>query len=160
MLECIGAKLNIGSIENGKMSFQQKSPLEFLDTDMARKIIKSISFPKIPKSVKFQYFKVAPRNAFSLGHGGAAFMAEFDTKGTKMVKKPSFVFGGISASFHHATEAEDFIEGKDLSDKIVLEKVFSLVDKAIKDDKDDDHKKFVSGSVVFKLSISVNYGDK
>ena len=139
MLETVGAQVNIVFMENGKMKKVSMLPSQFLTIDMSKKVIKSFTFPKIPKTHVFKYFKVSPRNAFSYALVNAGFLAEFDENQKTIVKKPSFVFGGLSGKLAHADEVETDCVGKDLTDPKVFQKIIDNMNKVAQKNTDESH---------------------
>ena len=132
MLESLGVKIKVAQREDGNLKTSLLTPAQLLATNMKRKVIQSIIFPKLTNSHSFQYFKVSPRAAFSHSHVGAAFLAKVDTSGKKFQGKPSFVYCGIDKDFVHAEKAEDFCNGKNLTDPDNVKKLFSVIDDEAK----------------------------
>ena len=158
LLEVVGAKITVA---DNTSSQKEYLPSTWLKTDMKKKIILHITLPTIQKSHVFSYYKVSPRSAFAHAHVNAAFLAEMDKKsGTKIISKPSFVFGGVSASFIHATNSESYIVDKDLKDPEVIKELFDILDKETKVDNEIENasKEFRSGlvqSLMYKFLLTV-----
>jgi len=154
LLEVVGAKMTVAGLDSSKkMITTDFLPSNWLKTDMKKKIILHITFPSIPTSHKFSYYKVTPRAVFSHAHVNAAFLAEVDQEnGSKIVSKPSFVFGGVSDSFIHADKTESFVVGKDLKDPSVIKAMFETLAKETNpDDKVYDASKEYRAGLVEAL---------
>jgi len=158
LLEVVGAKITVA---DNTSSQKEYLPSNWLQTDMKKKIILHITFPTIDKSHVFSYYKVSPRSAFAHAHVNAAFLADIDNKsGSKIISKPAFVFGGVSATFIHATKSESYIVGKDLKDPKVIKELFDILDKETNADNEIENasKEFRSGlvqSLMYKFLLTV-----
>ena len=128
MLEALGAHVKIVHKQNGIIKTERLTPAELLKTNMERKVIQSILFPKLTHSHAFQYYKVSPRTAFSHSYVSAAFKAKIDPTGKKFQGKPAFVFCGIDKDFVHAKKAEDFCIDKDLTDSKIIKQLVSVIE--------------------------------
>ena len=142
MLEAVGAKVVIASLENGQIKLSEYSPVQLLNLDMKKKVIVKIIFPKLTSQHKFQYYKVAPRTAFAAAYVNAAFLAEFDQTNKIIVSPPSLVFGGVSDKFIHASDAETMIAGKDLTNPEILKNIFTTLDREAATDSDIEEQEF------------------
>jgi len=157
LLEVVGAKI---TIDDGNTQ-EEYLPSDWMQIKMDKKIILKITFPEVSNTHVFSYYKVTPRAAFAHAHVNAAFMADIAKKSDiKIVKKPSFVYGGVSGEFIHASKAEEFIVGKDLKNpKNVKQLLEILAEEATPDDDiTNAGKEYRSGlvlSLMYKFLLRV-----
>uniref|UniRef100_A0A0B7AUW5 FAD-binding PCMH-type domain-containing protein n=1 Tax=Arion vulgaris TaxID=1028688 RepID=A0A0B7AUW5_9EUPU len=118
MLEAIGASVEI--FDSNTAGSKKHSLLQFLrDVDMKGKIIVTIEIPKWEKNDHYRSFKITPRWQNAHAYVNAAFKITLNDR--KVVGKPNFIIGGISAQTVHAIKAEEFITNKTLSDEVINE---------------------------------------
>ncbi|KAH9519689.1 aryl-alcohol oxidase 1 [Bulinus truncatus] len=118
ILEAVGAKIDIYDSKSSKTT--KYILLEFLrKVDMKGKVIASIEIPKWEPSDHYRSFKITPRWQNAHAYINAAFKITADQR--KIIGKPSFVIGGISADVVHAVKAEEFIKNKTLTDDVINE---------------------------------------
>ncbi|KAK7099380.1 uncharacterized protein [Littorina saxatilis] len=118
MLETVGTKL---FIVDGDTTESQVSLEDFLTLDMKGKVIIAAALPTYnTDDVFIKTFRVAPRLQLSHGYVLAGFNFKLDKNDNFRVKvKPTMVFQGISAK-NHATNTENYLNGKQLGDPQVL----------------------------------------
>ncbi|XP_052859784.1 uncharacterized protein LOC128267033 [Anopheles cruzii] len=117
MLEAVGAKL---SVAESRIKTVQMSAQQFLQTSMAKKVLKSISLPPIGSTVNaFRSYKIMPRAQNAPAYVNACILLRFKSDKTT-VKSASICFGGISPKFTHATRTEQFLAGKRLFDSVIF----------------------------------------
>ncbi|CAL1531002.1 unnamed protein product [Lymnaea stagnalis] len=118
ILEAIGAKVDI--FDSKSMKSTKYTLMEFLrKVDMKGKVIASIEMPKWDAKDNFRSFKITPRWQNAHAYINAAFKITVDQR--KVLGKPNFVIGGVSAEMVHAVKAEEFIKNKTLSDEVINE---------------------------------------
>lgn len=131
LLESVGALITIASAP-GKT--QDILPMEFITTNMNKKVLLKITLPPLPPN-KFLYrsFKIMPRaqNAHAYVNGG--FLLEFNDNHDKVVSA-RICFGGINPKFTHATTTEKLIVGKDIYTNDVLKTVLTSLQNEISPD--------------------------
>jgi len=134
-METAGATLEIVD-HNGVV--EEKTVAEFVTTDMHRKFIKKIKFPSLKNKTmkkdlhrlwlttkakaggaewKMRTFKIMPRSTNAHAYVNAGFLALVDAENNfKIEGRPTLVFGGISSTFIHARETEDFLMDRNMND--------------------------------------------
>ncbi|CAL8096700.1 unnamed protein product [Orchesella dallaii] len=141
ILESIGATLKIASLKSKlfgigkKVVIEDSKPLsmvDFLSTDMKCKLIQSIHLPKLD-GYHFRSFKITRRyqNAHAYVNAGFLLKVNKDTNFT-VEEKPRIVYGGISSSMIHASEAEASLQGKSLLDEKTLQDVLQTLENEVK----------------------------
>ncbi|KAL5273168.1 hypothetical protein ACFFRR_000120 [Megaselia abdita] len=103
-----------------------------------------------------------PRSQNAHAYVNAAFL--FKLSQTK-VEKASICFGGIDPSFSHATETENFLQGKDLSDETTLQEIFKSLNNELKPDwvlpdASPAFRKCLSSGLLYKFILSIIPEDK
>ncbi|XP_058123363.1 uncharacterized protein LOC131294469 [Anopheles ziemanni] len=157
LLEAVGAKLTIA--ESPSTTYQ-KTPLEFVQMDMKKKVIKSVSLPSIgPFTNVFRTFKVTPSSQNAHAYVNGAFLLRFSNDKTT-VKSVTLCFGGINPQFTHATGTEILLAGKKLFDNNTLQQVFNsltsdLQPDSVLPDVSADYRKNLAVSLVYKFILSV-----
>merc|ERR1711892_268794 len=127
LLEAVGAKIEVGHLDiGGSVVTEELLPAEWLETSMHNKLLLSITLPSLTSRHTLSSYKITPRQAFAHAHVNTAILFELDTN-FKVVSKPSLVYGGITASFIHATKTEDYLNGKSLSDSQVVKEAIELL---------------------------------
>ena len=135
ILEAAGAKLNLFSVS--KNTHLKNMPLkQFLINDELKPssyLIESMSLPAFsPTQVKIKYSKVSPRSQNSHAYINSAFRFEFEpNSSTKLISKPLIAYNGLSSTFYHANKTQDFLNGQDLAEEIVLAKSIELLSNEI-----------------------------
>ena len=117
LLEAIDAQLGIMDT-TGTISFY--TPADFLQTDMTRKILVFASLPSLTDTFRFVSYKVTPRSQNAHAYVNAACLIQVDAS-FNVVQEPRLVFGGVAPDFIHASETEDYLNGKDLSSEATLQ---------------------------------------
>ncbi|KAH9519698.1 hypothetical protein Btru_070662 [Bulinus truncatus] len=118
MLEAIGA--TIGIYDSTTDSTNKYSLLQFLQQiNMEGKVVHFIEIPKLEPTDFYRSFKITPRWQNAHAYVNAAF--KFGVDGKTIKGSPSIVFGGISKDTIHASKTEAFVQGKELSDKVIKE---------------------------------------
>lgn len=131
IFEIIDARLNIYN----KEKHVQLSISEFLESDefeTNQYLIESVLFPSFDENTKVNYAKVSPRSTNSHAYINYGFRFNFENKDSKVLKsKPVLVFNGLSESFFHAHETEEFLCGKDLSNNDIFQNSVEILIKEL-----------------------------
>ncbi|XP_058461613.1 uncharacterized protein LOC131436745 [Malaya genurostris] len=118
ILEAVGAQLTIVEL-GGKTS--TVSPMEFVQMDMSKKIIKNLSLPPLDPSVNFfRSFKIMPRAQNAHAYVNGAFLLKLNNS-KNSVDEARICFGGINPNFTHATNTEKLLIGKNPFDNNTLQ---------------------------------------
>jgi len=73
-------------------------------------------------------FKIMPRSSNAHAYVNAGFMAEVDEANNfQLIGKPTLVFGGISATFTHATQTENFLMDRNMNDNAVFQQAVQIL---------------------------------
>ncbi|KAK0168931.1 hypothetical protein PV327_002687 [Microctonus hyperodae] len=131
MLETVGTEIHILESPGQKKSINF---MQFLETDMNHKIIYSIMIPALKPEYVYRSYKIMPRAQNAHAHVNAGFLFKLDAR-QMILEKPNIIFGGIRHDFLHATETENFLNGKSLSDKSVFKQAMELLDSELKPDR-------------------------
>ena len=96
-----------------------------------------------------------PRNANSKAYVSAAFNLEFST-GNVVTGTPVLAYTGISSSVIRATQTEDYLVGKDLSQDAYLQVAMSFLDSDLTPEDDPalpsgNYRKSVGQSLFYKV---------
>lgn len=130
LLETAGAIIDIV----GKAGVVVKMQLvDFLDFDMDRKIIKSITLSPLNNNVKFQSYKIMPRAQNAHAHVNAGFLYTLAAD-MKKVTSARIVFGGINPNFVHAKGTEAFLAGKELFNNDTIQGAIAKLKDELKPD--------------------------
>ncbi|XP_070000799.1 uncharacterized protein [Penaeus vannamei] len=128
-----GAELTLGHAHDGSTSHIDLE--QFLQTDMSRSVILSVSIPPASANTKVRTFKITPRAVNAHAYVNAAFKMEVDPEdGFKVLNKPTILYGGINPEFIHASQTEDFLTGRRLTDSETVLEAAKLVGQEVKPD--------------------------
>ncbi|CAL8070104.1 unnamed protein product [Orchesella dallaii] len=133
ILETLRASIQIVSLKSGQRETVSVSLPDFLRTNMDGKLIKSISLPT-RLGYFYRSFKITRRYQNAHAYVNAGFLFKIEKKGESFIvaERPRIVFGGVSGDFIHATSAEEYLEGKDLSQENTLTKALESLEKQLK----------------------------
>lgn len=162
LLETIGAKLNITSVDGLMRSY---SPEEFLSLDMRQKLILNVVFPKLePSQFIFRSYKIMMRAQNAHAMVNAAFLFEFDLS-TKNVKSCRICYGGINPKFTHACATETLLTGiGDLYTNDSLNKAIKSLGDEIKPDSllpdvSTEYRKHLAIALFYRFILSTAQPD-
>ncbi|ODN05821.1 Indole-3-acetaldehyde oxidase [Orchesella cincta] len=140
ILEAIGATLKIASSKSKlfgigkKIAVEESKPLsmtEFLATDMKGKLILSVHLSKLD-GYHYRSFKITRRYQNAHAYVNAGFLLKVNKTDKTIEERPRIVYGGISSSFIHASEAEACLQGKSLLEEKTLQDVLQALEKEVK----------------------------
>ncbi|XP_055625820.1 xanthine dehydrogenase/oxidase-like isoform X3 [Toxorhynchites rutilus septentrionalis] len=124
ILEAVDAKLAIA--ESGGKTICI-SPLEFVQTNMNKRVIWNVILPSLDPSVYFfKSFKIMPRAQNAHAYVNGAFLMKFN-EAKNSVESARICFGGINPNFTHATATEKFLVGKNLFDNDTIQAAFATL---------------------------------
>uniref|UniRef100_A0A8D8U4Z5 Xanthine dehydrogenase n=2 Tax=Cacopsylla melanoneura TaxID=428564 RepID=A0A8D8U4Z5_9HEMI len=132
LLETVGATLTIRESSGLESTI---SPAEFLQTNMNKKLIISITFsPKTKGTYYLRTFKIMPRaqNAHAIVNAGFLFNFDPADKMKKVTAPPCIVYGGISSQFVHATNLEQQVVGKSLLNQEDFKSAINILSAELK----------------------------
>ncbi|XP_064601061.1 xanthine dehydrogenase-like [Liolophura sinensis] len=131
----VGAIANIASSVDGKVT--QYSMLDFLDLNLAQKVILSIELPPLDAGVVVRCYKIMPVAVNSHSYVSAAFRFPVDrSNNCTITAKPSIVYAGISFTLNNAEKTEQYLVGKALGDAQTLKGALQTLQQEIKPDED------------------------
>ncbi|KAJ9584592.1 hypothetical protein L9F63_021062, partial [Diploptera punctata] len=158
IFETVGATLNISLMqksENVKLT-------EFLDLDMKHKVILNVELPGISSSFSIKTYKIMIRaeNAEAYVNAGFKFNLNSSQNG-KILTKPTIVFGGISSTFIHATQTENYLNGMNLFDGKVVQTALQTLQSELKPDfvlpsASPVYRKNLACALFYKFVLSLN----
>ncbi|XP_034185073.2 uncharacterized protein LOC117606576 isoform X1 [Osmia lignaria lignaria] len=156
ILETAGAQLHIVEA-GGKKSIVNL--LDFLKMDMKHKIIYSIVLPARGNEYEYRSYKIMPRAQNAHAHVNAGFLFKLDGAG-KVLEKPNIIIGAIRPDFLHASKTEEFLTGKSIYDKNVVNKAIETLDSEIHPDHvlpdySPKFRKLLAEGLFFKFILSI-----
>ncbi|XP_066250724.1 xanthine dehydrogenase-like isoform X1 [Euwallacea similis] len=156
ILETMGASLIIIDIDGNEL---MKSPKEFLDIDMNKKVIKQIIVPGLdPKKYYFGSYKIMNRAQNTHAVVNAGFLFALSSRG--VVNSASIVYGAINTAFEHASNTEALLKGLTLFDNKTLQKAFSSLDQELvpdiePPDPSPECRKLLAINLFYKYVLSI-----
>ena len=100
-------------------------------------------------------FKIMPRSSNAHAYVNAGFLATVDVeKNYGIVGAPTIVYGGISAGLTHATQTEQFLAGKKMTDHNMFMAALTILEAEIQPDQDPV---LASGEYRAHLGLSLFY---
>ncbi|XP_053676315.1 uncharacterized protein LOC128726526 [Anopheles nili] len=157
ILETAGAQLTV--VETGGKT-TLVSPAEFVQLDMQKKVLKSISLPALDETrYKFQSFKVMPRSQNAHAYVNAGFLTKY-AEDSVTVESIKICFGGINPEFTHATATESFLIGKNMFDGETIQATMNKLNDEIRPDwvlpdASVEYRKSLALSLYYKYLLSV-----
>ncbi|XP_067671007.1 uncharacterized protein [Haliotis asinina] len=150
VMEAVGAHIAVVDCADGVV---KSYPLLSLinEIDMKNKLIVSLELFKQDEKYKLISYKVMPRSQNAHAYVNAGFQIQIDAWKFKVLKKPSLVFGGINRNLIHANKTEDLLNGKTLTDGVVLRSALDCLASELA--PSDDH---VLASVQYRRNLAVN----
>nr|BAS67018.1 aldehyde oxidase [Penaeus japonicus]BBC28100.1 aldehyde oxidase [Penaeus japonicus] len=128
-----GAELTLGHAHDGSPTHIDLE--QFLQTDMSRSVILSVSLPPATVNTKVRTFKITPRAVNAHAYVNACFRMEVDPEdGFKVLNRPVILFGGINPQFIHASQTEDYLTGRRLTDSETVLEAAKLIGQEVKPD--------------------------
>ncbi|CAH1997045.1 unnamed protein product [Acanthoscelides obtectus] len=133
------------------------SPEDFLRINMFKKVIKHIILKPIDKTYQWITYKIMPRAQNAHADVNAGFL--FKLSPNYVVESPRIVFGGISATFVHASKTEELFKGKKLFDNKVLQQAFESLNKEIQPtwelpDATPTYRKYLAIALFYKFVLN------
>lgn len=129
ILESVGATLAIGENVNKVTTV---SIAEYLSIDMNKKLILSVTLPRLDPSVySYRSYKIMPRAQNAHAYVNAGFLIKIEQQ---KVTSARICYGGIHPKFIHATATENEILGKDLYSNETLQATLNSLSSEINPD--------------------------
>ncbi|XP_062519686.1 xanthine dehydrogenase/oxidase-like [Corticium candelabrum] len=157
IMQAAGASLNI--IDNS--ATHNVSLPDFLQLDMAGKIITSIVIPFDEPNEHFLTFKIMPRHVNAHAYVNAGFRLVSTSKGSTVVgNKVLIMYGGIGPYTIQAAKTAKYLVGKDLSSQETLNGVMAVLSSEISPDShlpaaSPQYRKSLALSLFYKFYLSV-----
>ncbi|KAJ8299303.1 hypothetical protein KUTeg_023363 [Tegillarca granosa] len=124
VLEAANAKLQIADASGPN----EYSLTDFLKLDMTDKLLLCMLLSSLDASYHIRCYKVMKRHQNVHAYVNAGIRMNLDQNNGYTVKeKPCIVFGGISKTFNHAVNTENFLTGKQLKDPAVIKGALSTL---------------------------------
>ena len=104
-------------------------------------------------------FKIMPRSTNAHAYVNAGFMAEVDQDNKFLIYgKPSIVFGGISLTFTHAINTENFLMNKNMNDEEMFKHALDILANELDPDIDlvlssQEYRKQLALSLLYKVTM-------
>jgi xanthine dehydrogenase/oxidase len=155
MSEGVGAILTIAESESSTF---QKTPQEFLELDMNKKLLLKITYPQLdPSKYICKSYKILPRAQNAHAIVNATFLVQFNETG--QVVSARICFGGINPHFVHALKTEQFLVGKDLYSNGTLTGALNVLHTEVNPDwilpdLSPDYRKNLAMALFYKFILS------
>ncbi|KAG7171465.1 Indole-3-acetaldehyde oxidase-like [Homarus americanus] len=108
---------------------------QFLQTDMSKSVILSVTLPPLTQDEQIRTFKISSRAVNAHAHVNACFKMELDpTDGYRIKRKPLLLFGGINPDFIHAVQTETYLVNKRLTDVVTVVEAAKMLGNEMKPD--------------------------
>ncbi|XP_076057313.1 uncharacterized protein LOC143034854 [Oratosquilla oratoria] len=134
---------------------------EFLNEDMDRKLILSMTIPALPENTHVRSFKITPRAVNAHAYENAVFVLRTDPNDDfRVLTRPTVVLSGIRSAFVRATETEKALYGKRLTAKSLVSFASQVLGNEIKpDDRPIDsspkYRKELAQCLLFKTILGI-----
>ena len=108
-------------------------------------------------------FKIMPRSSNAHAYVNAGFMAKVDQDNNFLISgKPSIVFGGISSTFTHAINTENFLMNKNMNDEEMFQHALDILANELDPDNNpvlssQEYRKQLALSLLYKVSVHYTY---
>ena len=135
---------------------------DFLKTDLTGKMIYSVSFKPFDKTQTFlKTFKIMPRYRNAHAYVNCGFNLNINPVTYKVQTMPIIVYGGIDASFIHAKQTENYLNGKQINDEKVILNAFNILSQEVNPKYSPDlasvgYRKSLAISLLYKNLLYVN----
>ncbi|CAG9770996.1 unnamed protein product [Ceutorhynchus assimilis] len=142
----------------------RKSPSEFLDLDMNKKIIREIVLRGFdPATYQFQTYKIMKRSQNAHATVNAGFLLKLSPEG--IVSSANIVYGAINTKFVHASKTEDSLINQNLFDNGTLQKAFASLSLEIVPDNEPaeaspEARKQLAINLFYKFVLSIAPSNK
>uniref|UniRef100_A0A182JFA6 Indole-3-acetaldehyde oxidase n=1 Tax=Anopheles atroparvus TaxID=41427 RepID=A0A182JFA6_ANOAO len=124
LFEAIGVEITIATPDG---SISTLYPKQFLSFNLHKRVLLNITLPPLdPELYTFRSYKVTPRAQNSKAYVNAAFLVRLCARKLN-VELAHLCYGGIAASFCHATTTEQYVKGKSLFNNIVLQETLATL---------------------------------
>ena len=106
-------------------------------------------------------FKIMPRSSNAHAYINAGFVALVDPENNFLIsEKPTVVFGGISPTFTHAVNTENFLMNKNMNDQAIFQQALQILEDELEPDfnpalASPDYRKQLALSLFYKVPFSV-----
>ncbi|XP_055537407.1 uncharacterized protein LOC129725498 [Wyeomyia smithii] len=157
LLEAIGATITI--VESGGKT-NTVSPMEFVQIDMNKKVIKTVALPALDPSVYFfRSYKIMPRAQNAHAYVNGAFMVKLNSS-KNSVESARICFGGINPSFTHASKTEQMLAATNLFDNATIQSAFATLSTELNPDwilpdASSEYRKNLAISLFYKFILSI-----
>ncbi|KFB50602.1 AGAP005638-PA-like protein [Anopheles sinensis] len=124
LFEAIGVEITIAGPDG---AISTLFPKQFLTFNMHKRVLLNITLPPLdPELYLFRSYKVMPRAQNAKAYVNAAFLVRLCARKLN-VDLAHLCYGGIDASFCHATTTEQYVKGKSLFNNIVLQETLATL---------------------------------
>ncbi|XP_065336761.1 uncharacterized protein LOC135937537 [Cloeon dipterum] len=136
--------------------------IDFLNYDMTGKVIQSIYFDPLDGNHRFRTFKITPRKQNAHAYVSAGFRVHVsDTTNWTVDQQPRIVYCGINPDFHHATNTENYLMGKNLLDPATVQGAISTLAAELQPDNQlidasPEFRKQIAQGVFYKFLLGLD----
>ncbi|CAB3359533.1 Hypothetical predicted protein [Cloeon dipterum] len=136
--------------------------IDFLNYDMTGKVIQSLYFDPFDGNHRFRTFKITPRKQNAHAYVSAGFRVHVsDTTNWTVDQQPRIVYCGINPNFHHATNTESYLMGKNLLDPATVQGAISTLAAELQPDNQlidasPEFRKQVAQGVFYKFLLGLD----
>ncbi|XP_025087515.1 xanthine dehydrogenase-like [Pomacea canaliculata] len=133
ILETVGTQIVIADADSQEGIY---SLTDFLNLDMRGKVITAAILPRYTDiNVHISTFRVSQRLQNCHGYVTSGFNMTIDpNKNYTVTSRPTLVFQGINSKLNHATNTEEFLEGKELGNPQVLKDALQCLGQELNPD--------------------------
>ncbi|XP_050079113.1 uncharacterized protein LOC126565956 [Anopheles maculipalpis] len=124
LFEAIGVEMTIAS-PSGAM--EKLLPAQFLSFNMHRRVLLNVTLPPLDSDrCVFRTYKVAARAQNASAHVNAAFLLRLCVRKIN-VEQAHLCFGGIGPKFSRASRTEQYLEGKNPFNNVILQETLAVL---------------------------------
>lgn len=153
-----GAEILVGKTD-GSTTWYSAEQLLSMDFQGNREVMLRLRFLPLSAETYFRSYKVIPRSTNTLAYVGGSFSI-MCTGNTIVSGTPTIAFSSINPSFNRATETENYLIGKDLSDESVLQTALATLDSELVPqpgpaDPDAEYKSNVAKGLLYRVFLDI-----
>ncbi|XP_058124223.1 uncharacterized protein LOC131288802 [Anopheles ziemanni] len=156
LFEAIGVEITIAGPDG---AISTLFPKQFLTFNMHKRLLLNITLPPLdPELYLFRSYKVMPRAQNSKAYVNAAFLIRLCARKLN-VDLAHLCYGGIDASFCHATTTEQYVKGKSLFNNIVLQETLATLNAelvaATSTDSEQELEQEIFPSAAYRRQVAI-----
>ncbi|XP_049878492.1 uncharacterized protein LOC126375553 [Pectinophora gossypiella] len=127
LLDCVGATITL--VDRNQRQTEVTLP-QFLETDLKDKVLTQIKLPPLNRDYEIVTYKVAAKEQNAHAQVNSGFFFKFNRINNK-IDEARIVYGGITPTFTHAYETENFLIGNNIFCNEVLQSALRILEGEI-----------------------------